>query len=960
LVILSCDIETYSSVDLGKSGVYAYTEAPDFEILLFGYAFDDEPVQVVDLASGEPLPHHVLQALTDPNVIKTAFNANFERTCISKHFGYPMPPWQWRCTQVHALTLGLPIHLEGAAKAMKLKQQKDTAGKLLIRYFSMPCKPTKTNGRRTKNRPEHAPEKWEQFKAYCRQDVEVEREIRKALERFPVPPIEQRLWELDQRINDSGVQINPILVANAITCDTQYQERLIKEAAKLTGLDNPKSVAQLKKWLLEAEGLEVESLNKDSIPELLKQTESETVKRVLELRQEMAKTSVKKYMAMDRARCRDNRIRGLLQFYGANRTGRWAGRLVQVQNLPQNKLPDLDLARQLLIAGEYETLELLYDSVPVVLSQLIRTAFISAEGHRFIVADFSAIEARVIAWYANEKWRLDVFNTHGKIYEASASAMFKVPIEEITKGNPLRQKGKVAELACIAEGQLVLTNTGLVPIENITLQHKVWDGMEFIKHEGLIFKGVREVMTYEGLTATPDHLVWVEEQSEPIRFEDVASSGAHLLRTGVGRQAIRMGRDYQPGKEMETGLERCSSTDPMCQLWGSPMDAARQPDQRNIKRMPNLLTTKTNTEMVRQEANGCQTALHQPERQKLCQLRSQRDRIPFQFDSGSRTLDNREFRTPIERFGVRQNRHKWPLRTGKYPIYPQTSKPGQQTFNDITGMESKRVAVCTECSYQETIPGNDQRGNNRGSQTGCERQTEKLAGNRRKVKVYDILNAGPRHRFTVSNCLVHNCGYQGGPGALISMGALKMGLKEEELPKIIRSWRQANPHIVQFWYDVERAAIEAVRDKTAVHLHHGLVFSYESGIMFIRLPSGRRLAYVRPRIEIDERFNKPVLTYEGMDQTTKQWARLNTYGGKLVENIVQATARDCLAEAMLRVDAAGYRIVMHVHDEVVLEVPHGSSGSLEEVCEIMGQPIKWAPGLPLRADGFEADYYKKD
>ncbi len=650
MTILSIDIETYSSVDLAKCGVYTYTEAEDFEILLFGYAFDDEPVQVVDLASGEPLPHHVLQALTDPNVIKTAFNANFERTCIAKHFGYRMPPWQWRCTQVHALTLGLPIHLEGVAKAMKLKQQKDTAGKLLIRYFSMPCKPTKANGRRTRNLPEHAPEKWEQFKTYCRKDVEVEREIRKALERFPVPPIEQRLWELDQKINDYGVQIDPDLVTNAITCDTQYQERLIKEAARLTGLDNPKSVVQLKTWLLEAEGLEVESLNKESVPELLKQTESDTVKRVLELRQEMAKTSVKKYQAMDRARCQDNRIRGLLQFYGANRTGRWAGRLVQVQNLPKNDLPDLDLARQLLIAGEYETLELLYESVPAVLSQLIRTAFVPAEGRRFIVADFSAIEARVVAWYAGEKWRLDVFNTHGKIYEASAAAMFKVPIETITKGNPLRQKGKIAELAL---------------------------------------------------------------------------------------------------------------------------------------------------------------------------------------------------------------------------------------------------------------------------------------------------------------------GYQGGVGALINMGALKMGLKEEELPELVNTWRQANPAIVQFWYDVERAAIEAVRDKTAVHLHHGLVFSYESGILFIRLPSGRRLAYVRPRIETDERFGKPALTYEGAEQGTKQWGRINTYGGKLVENIVQATARDCLAEAMLRLDAAGYKIVMHVHDEVVLEMPH-STGSLEEVCEIMSQPIKWAPGLPLQADGFECDYYKKE
>lgn len=647
MAILSIDIETYSGVDLTKSGVYAYTEAPDFEILLFGYAFDDGPVEIVDLASGEGLPAEVFEALTDPTTIKTAFNANFERTCLAKHFNKPMPPEQWRCTQAHALTLGLPIRLEDVAKALKLKHQKDNAGKALIRYFSIPCKPTKANGRRTRNLPEHASEKWEQFKAYCRQDVEVERAIRERLLQYPMQ--EQKLWELDQRINDTGVRIDPVLVKNAIACDTIYQEKLLAEATRLTGLDNPNSVSQLKKWLKEAVDLEVESLNKESVPELLKQTKSNTVKRVLELRQELAKTSVKKYQAMERAKCRDDRIRGLLQFYGANRTGRWAGRLVQVQNLPKNKLKDLDLARNLLLTGQYDALELLFDSVPVVLSQLIRTAFIPSPGCRFVVADFSAIEARVIAWLAGEKWRMDVFNSHGKIYEASAAQMFKVPVESITKGNPLRQKGKIAELAL---------------------------------------------------------------------------------------------------------------------------------------------------------------------------------------------------------------------------------------------------------------------------------------------------------------------GYQGSKGALITMGALNMGLTEEELPGLVTTWRQANPAIVRLWQDVENAALTAVREKRPVLIQYGVVFTYESGILFIRLPSGRRLAYVKPKIEVEERFNKKGLTYEGYEQG--KWSRLKTYGGKLVENIVQATARDCLAEAMLLLDAAGYRIVMHVHDEVVMEVPNNDPHALEDACEIMGQPIDWAPGLPLRADGFECNYYRKD
>lgn len=647
--ILSIDIETYSSVDLIKCGVYSYTEAPDFEILLFGYAFDDDPVKVIELATGETLPHAVLLAMNDPEIIKTAFNANFERTCIAKHFQLPMNPDSWKCTSVHALTLGLPNNLDGVAKVLNLKEQKDSVGKALIRYFSIPCKPTKANGGRARNLPQHNPEKWQLFKSYCGQDVEVERVIRKKLEPFPIPAFEQKLWSLDQRINDRGVGVDPNMIKHAIACDEQYQEKLLEEAVELTGLDNPNSVAQLKEWLLEAEGLEVDSLNKETVPALLKQTENDTVHRVLELRQEMAKTSVKKYVAMDRARCSDNRIRGLLQFYGANRTGRWAGRLVQVQNLPQNKIRDIDLARQLLLSGDYDTLELLFDSVPVVLSQLIRTAFVASPGCIFYDADFSAIEARVIAWFAGEKWRMEVFNTHGKIYEASASQMFKVPVESITKHNPLRQKGKISELAL---------------------------------------------------------------------------------------------------------------------------------------------------------------------------------------------------------------------------------------------------------------------------------------------------------------------GYQGGKGALITMGALKMGLAEEELPDLVTAWRRANPNIVKFWWDVEAAAILAVQEKRAVKMHHGLVFSYESNMLFIKLPSGRRLAYVRPKL-IDGQFGKPALTYEGQDQTTKQWKVLDTYGGKLVENIVQATARDCLAEAMVRLDAAGYQICIHVHDEVVIDAPIGER-SIEDVSELMGQPISWAPGLPLRADAFETEYYKKD
>ena len=647
--LLSIDIETYSSVDLIKSGVYAYCESSDFEILLFAYAVDDEEVHIVDLASGEEIPDDILKAMTDPAVIKTAYNANFERTCLAKHFHQPMPPKQWRCSSVHALMLGLPGYLDGVAKCLRLKDQKMKEGKALIRYFSVPCKPTKVNGERTRNLPEHVPDKWDTFKLYCKQDVEVERQIRKKLESFPIPKIEQKLWELDQKINDEGVLIDNTLVTNAIQADKAFQDELFEEAVHLTGLENPNSPAQLKGWLLK-QGIEVNSLAKKNVEALMDEVEIPKVKRLLELRQAMSKTSVKKYEAMERSICPDQRIRGLLQFYGANRTGRWAGRLVQIHNLPRNSLKDLQIARDLLQSGSYEILELLFESVSDVLSQLIRTAFIPSKEHRFIVADFSAIEARVIAWLAGERWRMDVFQSHGKIYEASAAQMFKVPIETIDKGSPLRQKGKIAELAL---------------------------------------------------------------------------------------------------------------------------------------------------------------------------------------------------------------------------------------------------------------------------------------------------------------------GYGGAKGALTQMGALEMGLGEDELPELVSAWREANPNIVKLWWSIEAAAIKAVKEKAVVKMQYGLTFHYTKGILLITLPSGRPLAYVRPKIGIDERFGKEQLTYEGTEQGSKQWGRIPTYGGKLTENIIQAIARDCLAVSMLRLDEAGYHINFHVHDEVVLDVPAGR-GSMEKVEEIMGQPIEWAPGLPLGADSFETDYYKKD
>lgn len=647
---LAIDVETYSSVDITKAGAYKYAESPDFEILLFAYAFNDEPVEIIDIAQGEVLPERVIKALCNPNVVKTAFNANFERNAIFQFYGMPAPPEQWQCTMIKALTIGLPGSLDMVGKVLNFEEdkQKMKEGKALIQYFSKPCKPTKVNGGRTRNLPEHDLEKWETFKLYCKQDVEVERAIRNKLSKYETLNREQRLWELDQHINDRGVGSDIVLIKKAIECDTQYAERLENEAKEITGLSNPNSPVQLKKWLSERVGFEVTGLTKDDVPTLIENAKDDNVKRVLGLRQLMAKTSIKKYETMLSSRCEDGRIRGLLQFYGANRTGRWAGRLVQVQNLPQNHLPDLDAARNCIREGRFDDAEFLYDSIPDTLSQLIRTAFIPRECNRFMVADFSAIEARVIAWLADEKWRLEVFKTHGKIYEASASQMFHVPIENIKKGSDLRQKGKIAELAL---------------------------------------------------------------------------------------------------------------------------------------------------------------------------------------------------------------------------------------------------------------------------------------------------------------------GYGGSVGAITSMDKAK-SIPEKELPELVSSWRAANPNITKFWWGVDKAAKKAIKERTTVGIQYGIKFIYNPGVLFIQLPSGRKLSYIRPKIEPGA-YDKPVITYEGMEQTSKQWTTLETYGPKLVENIVQAVARDCLAEAMFKVTAAGYDIVMHVHDEIIMDVPKGF-GSLEEVNKIFGEPIDWAPGLPLKADGYECNYYMKD
>ena len=739
--LMGLDLETYSSAPLPKCGVYRYCDAPDFEILLFSYAFDDEPIQTIDLASGDVLPQEVISALEDPSIIKVAYNAQFERVCLSRYLGHWLDPHQWRCTMVMAAYLTLPGRLADAAVALGTTKKMEE-GKDLIRYFSVPCKPTKTNGGRTRNLPADAPEKWAVYRQYNAQDVETERAIRKALEKYPLPEQEWELYALDQQINDRGVRVDKKLVKNAIAVDAVFAQAAYQRAKELTGLENPGSVNQLKAWLADQD-MPMESLAKKIVQEKAAQTDG-IVAELLNLRLELSKTSVKKYEAMARCVCRDGRVHGLLQFYGANRTGRWAGRLVQAQNLPQNHLPDLELARDIVKIGDEELLDTLFASVPGTLSELIRTAFIPKDGCRFLVADFSAIEARVLAWLASEEWVLEEFRGKGKIYEATASRMFHIPQESIVKGNPnyeYRQKGKQATLSCIAEGQLVLTDHGLIRIENVKPHHRLWDGGNWVSHEGVVYRGQRGILTYDGLTATADHLVWIEGQARPVYFGFAAASGARLIHTEYCGQAISM---------------------------STPWNALAQEEQND------------------------------------------------------------------------------------HPL--------------ITAHQ------CT-------------------------------------ARLYDIRNAGPHHRFTVSGRLVHNCGYGGGVGALKAMGA-KMA--EEEMQPLVDAWRAANPNIVAFWNALDRAAKTVIRRKTSARVGK-VVLYWQDDKMFMRLPSGRNLCYQSPHFTVN-RFGNDAIGYYAPN-AAGQMVVQETFGGKLAENTTQAIARDILAHALLTLEKNGYPVVFHVHDE---------------------------------------------
>ena len=782
--ICFCDTETFSEVDIGKCGSYRYIEDNSTEVLLLTYAFGDEPVKCVDLASGDPWPEEFLAAYDDPDTLLIAHNCSGFEWPLFNRFLHPLPPERYFDTMHLAAQCGLPQSLGGAGEAIGLteEQAKIKDGRALIRYFCTPCKPTKANGQRERNLPEHDPEKWTRFKEYAVRDVEAMRTIYHHLEQWMPDAAERRFWALDARINAHGVRIDRKLATNAVLMDTKNKEELTAEAIALTGMENPKSVSQIKSWLYDQEGKEFPSLNKKVLADVIPALKSEDAKQFMALRTELSKSSTAKYNAMLRSMSpKDDHVRGCFRFYGANRTGRFAGALVQFQNLSKNYDANLDGMRELVKGGHYTALKVLYDGVADPLSQLVRTAIIPEEGHKILVADFSAIEARVTAWFAGEEWKLQAFRDGQDIYCATASQMFHVPVVKHGVNGELRQKGKVAELACIAEDELVLTDRGLVPIQNVTLAHRVWDGREWVTHDGVVCRGEKEVVTYDGLTATPDHLVFIEGSDRTVQFGDAAARRAHLLQSGAGGAG--------------------------------------------------LLELTRNDEIAR-----------------------------------------------------------------------------------------------------------------------------------RASRVYDIINAGPRHRFTVSGVLVHNCGYGGGVNALKAFGADKMGMTDEEMQDVVDKWRDSNANVAAWWKTMENAAIRAVaRQVETVDKIGGITFSYENGVLFMKLPSGRRLAYWGAAYG-ESRFHpgRKTLSYMGVNQQTKKWSRVETWGGKLVENAVQATARDVLREAMFALDEQGYQVIAHVHDECIVTEPITSGRTYEDMAKTMCPDIPWAKGLPLEAAGYDGDYYFKD
>lgn len=956
---LFLDFETFSATDILSCGSYKYMEDPEFLILLMAYAYDDEPVKQLDFEAPDFIPQSLVDALTDPDIVKHAWNTAFERNAIHTQWGIYSPPEQWVDDMIVASYNGLPRSLEAAGKAIGLAEdkQKLKTGRELIRWFS---KPTPAGKRRL---PADHPEKWEKYKEYNRQDVETERAIHHMMSRQP-PEEEHRLWCIDQRMNERGVRVDLQLAHHAVEFDERYKTDLTEQAIELTGIKNPNSVTQIKNYLKEKEGIEVESLNKTVLPGVLASLKTDEARKFMAMRIEMARSSTAKYKTMERCACADGHVKGVMGFYGA-RTGRWISQMLQMQNMTKNKDKDIDTARSLVKEGDYETTYLLYDSISSTLSQLVRPTIIPEDGHQFLVADYSAIEARVVAWLSGEQWVLDAFRDGKDIYCETASMMFGVPVEKHGINGELRAKGKVAVLACIAEDELVLTDFGLVPIQDVTTDMKVWDGENWVRHEGVIYQGEKEVIEYDGLRATEDHPVYVEGHWGTVPFGTAKDSGSVLLKSGSGRYGVRVVGDYLTDTDIRRDLAQLSCTGKMPRMRNSEVATNRTHRVRKVKRLSALQSTERSSVVAREKIEQRKAEMRKPKQLRVQKLWGTGNKVQLQIWRRSREVDGEGVRNPGQKLRTRPHRHKWKLRTRKPSLCYARNKPSKSASYSRVSVGSEILALRRNCGKKVFKGRLHTRRDNRLC-TGCSTRTSiEVERNPGKVRVYDIRNAGRHHRYTVSGKLVHNCGYGGGIGALKAMGGERDGLTEEEMVDIKDRWRERNSNTVKLWTAIENAAVKAVVRRTTVHSSLGPVaFEYDTShdILWCHLPSGRAIAYQQPRyteVQDPYRYGK-ALSYMGLNQTTKKWERVPTWGGKLVENATQAIARDCLREAMFALEEEHYDMRFSVHDEIIITEPINSGRTSKDVCEIMGRDLKWAPGLPLRAEGFEAPYYMKD
>ena len=977
---LSIDLETFSSVDIKERGRHNYVDSPDFEILLFGYAVDYGQPVVIDLACGESVPQEILKALFDASVKKTAWNAMFEISCFAKVFGLSqdqMCRWteQWHDTMVQARYCAFPGSLDAAGKALGLPEDKRkiATGKSLIRLFSCPRKPTAKDPR-TRVMPSDEPEKWKLYKAYNAGDVTTEMTIAKYLEPWPLPEDVRRQWLLDVVQNERGVPVDMELVDGALRIMAETEEELNREAQQITDLENPNSREQLKAWVERELSTDLADLTKETVEMLLKKDLPDNVRRVLEIRQELSKAAPKKFVAMRDNVCPDGRLRGMMVFYGASRTGRWSSYTVQFQNLLRTHIDGLDFARDLVKRGQAAPVRFCYGNVPDTLGQLVRTALTASGGRILTDCDYSAIEARVIAWLAGEEWALEEFRGEGKIYEATAAQMFNTPKDKIKKGNPeyeLRQRGKVATLACIAEGSLVPVkfkdgSIYALPIELVTSEHRVWDGENWVRCEGAVFKGEKEVISYEGLTATADHLVWIEGESRPILFGIAAKSGSHLTQSGPSRLPVWVGKNHQPGEKIYQRMERVLRSDGVRRLSQESMDHAVESDQRRIERLPAMLTTKTDSSVARPQDNGSEAAVPKSKRPWLQGIWRSGDRVQIRFRYRVRALPDGIVPEFGPESGNRPNRHKWALRKRKHSHGNQKEEPGKPKNYSPFRVGPSVLAVLGDMYQKETCGRNDPRRDNCGCRESGTGKEKELARHTEKVRVYDILNAGPHHRFTVQGVLVHNCGFGGGPAAMERMD-IGHKIAKDEYPGLVKQWRTANPHIVKYWYLIEEAAMTAMRTGNPVTVNPTgkapVTFRHEISdllhFLTLELPSGRKLFYPFPGFT-ENRFGKESLCYMGQNQKTGKWGPVETYSGKLVENIVQATARDLLAGALARLEEAGFEVIFSIHDEIVIDTPQEIEDSLDRVAAIMTVIPPWAEGLPLNAAGWRGPYFIKD